>query len=286
MSKFFSRLPLFLGVALEGIRFWAKTPLNLKLRLDRVYSEPYPFTRLVKVNLPDNEVEFVEKTFMSDPNLTTIEMSFWENHYKSWYNCSITLNQATKEIQHFDTTLSPSYQGSGMIGVVIFSLPAVLLCLPYIIAARLYYMALEKIYGISRHHRAVLNALKNQLDPETKELLVTAMQNDWKFKLYLSQKLTFTEAKKFLSQQRLKNIIYTFTDLNALNNMKDKQEHIRWYDEKKNMVAEVLHPDLYGYFAVRVLGSVFTKKKAKQLLQCHKTMEETVINESDLFDED
>lgn len=271
MSKFFSRLPLFKEVALSGIRFWANKPLSLKLRFDKVRKPPHTSMRLVRVDLPDNQFDIVEKMVTSDKNVTFVDVSIWSSHYNRWYQCSICIDNTKQQVDRRDGFLTPNYEGSGMIGVVIFSLPAVLLCLPYVIGARLYYNLMEKISGVSRHDRVILNALKGQLDSETEQLLTMTMKNSWQLEQYLNKKLTFHQAKKFLSEQHLEKTIRTFEDMDYI------EVHTLWYDDKNNMVARVFERDESNRLVISVLGSVFIGRRAKKLLRCYKTIEKKEI---------
>mgnify|MGYP001591332215 CR=1 FL=1 len=242
MKKLFSRLSSFITIAFAGIHFWSNKPLQFKLQLNNV-----------KKSL--------------DGKLTFINLTSLDGYYKNWNYCTIAINNEKQKIDCDCTTpwlFDKQYKGSGYLGIIIFSLPIVILCSPYIAATILYYKILEKICGFSRHSRVILKTLKGQLNPETEKLLIMAMKNSWQLEQYLNQKLTFKEAQIFLREQRLVKQIYLISE-------NETYTEFYWFDDKDNLVAQVL-PD-YDFFSILVLDSFFTKKKAKTLFACYKTME-------------
>lgn len=273
MEKLFNKLPLFLNVMVEGIRFWAQTPLHFKIKVKEIKNGPYPITRLEKIKLPDDKYDFVKKTTMSDENLLAIDILVPDSNYFD----SIVVNKKTKKIHRIINIMRPDHTGSGMIGVVLFSLPVVVIVLPYIFAARLYYKAIEKTQKISRYDRALFLAIQDQLDPETKNILMTAIQNSWQTEQYLRTKMSFEEAKQFLSKQHLvvcTHLIKTYTNDGFLEVI--QQNNLDWFDSEGNRVASVFYPHENGDEKpyITILGSCFTQaEQIKELLECHKTME-------------
>lgn len=235
------KLSMVKAVASEGLSLWTQSPARLKLR-------------------------FEETKLSKNGDFTIIYVSLYDEYYKTWHRHSLVINNTTKEINWSNSSrilsLDRMHHSSGEIGAIIFSLPLAILCLPYIIFQNCYYLTQEKISGYSRHDRAILNALKGQLDQKTKALLVEAFKKTRAKDQYYSQKISFAKAKDFLRQQHLNKAVFTEKNGRVF-------ETYNWFDDKNNLVAQV-HPN-FRPTEIRVLGSYFYEEKAEQLCFCFRT---------------
>ncbi|MBU1180390.1 hypothetical protein KJ885_05610 [Patescibacteria group bacterium] len=219
-------------------------------------------------SLPKLRVKNVEKT----ETVMRINMQYWSSHYKSWLDCHIWIDLENEEIiwQSTDDWLfNKEYKGSGIIEVVVFTLPVTIPLLPILLGINGCYRFAEKSRGISRHSHALLKTLKGQLDPETEEILIRAMKNMWERDVYFSQQVSFEEAKALLGQCHLRDLRIT----GHINEECHYYRQLHWFDESEIHVgfADIANGELRQ--DVKVLGSFFEGEEAKALFECYKTKE-------------
>jgi len=239
MGKYLKKLwPLFIVPA--GFALYLDKPAKVKLRLKNVRKMP-------------------------DEKTVRIELEQYRSDYDYWADCQIVIDKEKQEIlfDYSSTHLfDKQHKGSGQMGVILFSLPFIILSSPVLLPLKKHYEKQEKLRGMSNHSHAVLKALKGQLDQETEELLIAAMKNSWEFDQEMDRELNFEEAQEFLGQQHLTRQ----DDMNG-------GVQAFWLDNEKNNVALGTYNPFVGGFSVRVLGSEFEKEKAEALLECYKTIE-------------
>lgn len=85
-------------------------------------------------------------------------------------------------IAHFHSSgslLKQSYLGSAAIGVFVFSLPTLLLWLPFILLVNLYFMVEEWLLQRSRYASRILWKVRSSMPKTDYKDLKMVFQNDW-----------------------------------------------------------------------------------------------------------
>lgn len=264
--------------AFAGISEFVEFPRRLKLRVDyeweerrererKEFEEKYgSFDNLDKVSVPVHEA----------PKIKQIHLNYWESHYKKWSPCSIAIDIEKEEIA-WDYTSSwlfnKEHKGSGMIGIILISLPFILLLYPILFPIKKAYEFMEKRRGLSRHSNALLKALKGQLKPEDEKLLIRAMENSWqkelKFRLKFRRQVNFAEAQELLKNCSLtesfkpREVMSSFDGGKPINDPEARSFY--WFDDKGDNVAR---GSFYGQrdHYVNVLGSTFEGDEADVLV--------------------
>ncbi len=257
-----------------GIRIWVDPPRRLKLKVDHDYEARRERARremeenLGEMPLPEAKPSNVRQP----PPLKCVHLRYPYRAYgrDCVQECRVAVNLKTRRLDWTytdDWLFGREHQGSGAIGVALFSLPFLLPIAPLLILARRYYEWQEKRRGMSRYGWTLLRALQGQLDLETETLLAEALKNTWAHEQAMNRKVTLDEAKTILASSDLREFII---DEDAIVDAGYHGYH--WFDDQGNCVAEgSSYPQ--GCRSVRILGSTFEDNEVDALIGCCRSRE-------------
>jgi len=198
------------AVVLFGARsVWVDPPRNRRLRVDSVQSclGYQPAKDELVHDDPDDPVHPAGPSGTK----TKINLSFFDPGYSSWHSATIYVALDPKPYIEFSCGSSPflfgkEHKGSGMIGVALFSLPVALLTFPLLLVENRWHRHVEQKHGMSRHSHALFKAIEDQLDPDTRSDLKTALQKMWtddvRIRQKFSQNVTLDRAKELLGASK------------------------------------------------------------------------------------
>ncbi|MBI2483302.1 hypothetical protein HYV74_03980 [Candidatus Uhrbacteria bacterium] len=187
------------------------------------------------------------------------------------YDCRIAINVARERIDRGLYTsghlFHEEHQGSGMIGVMLFAAPVLLLSTPILYPICKYRAWQERRDGMSRHGRAILDALAPDLTPDDTALLARALRNTWSQDQAMERTVTFVEAQQLLQQCTLRRTEF------APHKFDGSITGAAWFDGHGDCVARDTRNAraTSEQFSIRVLGTEFTGGQARMLLECYRT---------------
>ncbi|MBI4433360.1 hypothetical protein HY632_01155 [Candidatus Uhrbacteria bacterium] len=194
------------------------------------------------------------------------------NHHEGrWYDCQIAINASRVRIEFGSHTsahlFNREHKGSGIIGVLIFALPVLFLTLPITLPIAKYRSWREQRDGMSRHARAILDALAPDLTLDDAALLECAFRNTWRHERTMARTVTFSEAAALLSQCQLHHMELSPDSLGG------PSTSAVWHNTDGDVVARHMNNahSSADHFTIRVLGSEFTATQARTLLTCYQT---------------
>lgn len=270
------KLKLVPAIVVGGIRMWVEPPPKFKLKVDHDYEVRREAERQEMERkygpTPRTKLPSGIKTRRFAP-AKEIHLDFWDPHYKKWIKgqCSIAIDLEKRRIDYGRTSdwlFGRQHQGSGAIGVALFSLPVTLPLAPVLIGLNRYYRMCEEDWGMSGHGHAILKAVKGQLDADTEALLVEALKNTWKHDQAMSRKVDLEEAREILSTCDLRVDHVPAEVAERRGDVESRGFH--WFNDAGDHVAS---GSFYGErdHYVQVLGSLFENEKADQLIGCYRT---------------
>ena len=145
-------------VIAEGCKLWAGTPLGGKHRLLSIEKSP-------------------------DQQQTMFHLESYSRQYKNWHESfHICIDTSTGKplIDLFHTSSGihgDIYRGSGVIGIILISLPITIILSPILLLINGFYKLSEKIFGLERNTHRILRKLKKDLSQEEYNLLKRAFNN-------------------------------------------------------------------------------------------------------------
>ncbi len=272
------------AIIVEGVRLWVEPPRRFKLKVDHDYEARRERKRReMKERYGELPDKFRVKSGIKPPPLKCIHLVHPYRAYgqdcEAQLTVAIDLNK--RRLDWFYTTdwlFGQEHQGSGIIGVAIFSLPFLLPIAPFLILTRRCYEWREKRLGMSRYGHTLLRALRGQLDPETEALLTEALKNTWRHEQAMSRAVTLAEAKTILAGCDLREDDLSAERAARRGDIEFRQFH--WFDEQEEYVAD---GSFYGErdHYVRVLGTTFEDDEADALIGCYRSREVTVLGEDE-----
>ncbi len=261
------------GIVREGLRLTTDAPTLPEIRVDpdgaRKREARIRFRRPMHIGTAPEE-----QTLAPDPYRTpamsairTIHLQWLDTSYDPvWRDTDVEIDLAKSAVRAESWLLGNGHTGSGAIGVAIFAAPALIALSPYIVAKNAQWRSRERKEGMSRHAIVLMRRLSGQLDPETEELLRTALQNDWKRHRKLSRAVSFDEACAVLDACDLTE--RHMTD-GAIKPGRVLREFL-WRDDDGDLVGHIQFVGESVHFA-RILGSVFDGNEAGALTLCART---------------
>ena len=274
--KFSEKIAFIPALILGGIDLWVRPPRKLKLVVDHDFE-----ARRERERQADEERDKGKpwSTFNAPdarpyPPLKCVHM---DQHYKRdgqelRSGCTIAVNYKTRRIDHTYSSswlLGKEHQGSGLIGVALFSLPFMLPIAPFLWLANKYYRTMEKRRGMSCHGHALLKAVRGQIDRETEALLAEALKNDWAHDQEMVRKVTFDEAKEILELCDLRE--EAIDEESALERgISENTREFHWFNDQEDMLAQGRFYDHRGEHFVEILGSTFEGVDADALAGCYR----------------
>ncbi len=174
---------------------------------------------------------------------------------------TIAVNQRTGRI---DWTYTDRYafaqerRGSGAIGVALLSLP---LALP-LRTVHWYYRFRERSWGMSRHAKAILDGLRNELTTEERIELERAFRLEWEHDPFDETTPTYQEA-----YARLSTLRQVYTDIRDWReNDTVRIRSYSWIDAEGNEVARGQEVGSTGECSVSIASARFRGEEARDLL--------------------
>lgn len=185
----------------------------------------------------------------------------------------ITIDKTRKEIVAEKTTLgllgrSPR---EGSVADVGLSIALFLVALwPLVIPHQAYYLRLEKRDGLSRHGRAILGALKTQLDPETGQLLREALRREWRTQQQFNPRTSFSIEE---AATRLNSCTRYVTSKCMDSDRKVRDMGCEWRNKDGDVVAKgyIDYTDHAGTEVQFEEGPRFYRQQAARLINCFST---------------
>jgi hypothetical protein len=272
--KFSEKLAFIPALILGGIELWVRPPRRLKLTVDHDFEARRE--REHQELLAEGFSDAVLPHARPYPPLKCVHM---DQHYRRQgqefrSGCSIAVNYKTRRIDYTYSSewlLGKEHQGSGMIGVALFSLPFMVPLAPFLWLASKYYRTMEKRRGLSCHGHALLKALRGQIDPETEALLTEALKNDWKHDQEMARKVTLEEAKEVLGRCDLHEDTVD-EERAAEEDEPGDMRGFHWFNDQEDQIAQGNFYEEREHF-VEVLGSRFEGEAADALIGCFRSRE-------------
>jgi len=271
--NFREKIALIPALILGGIDLWVRPPRRLKLVVDHDYEARRE--REHQELLAEGFSDAVLPHARPYPPLKCVHM---DQYYKRdgqecRSECSIAVNYKTRRIDYTYSSswlLGKEHQGSGMIGVALFSLPFMVPLAPFLWLAHKYYRTMEKRRGMSCHGHTLLRALKGQIDRETEALLTEALKNDWAHDQEMARRVTLDEAKEVLMRCDLHEEAID-KESAVESGMSENAREFGWTNDQDDVLARGSFFDSCADHCVEVLGSTFEGADADALIGCYRS---------------
>jgi hypothetical protein len=241
-----------------GIHLVLDTPADVRIRVDPD-GEKKAEERAARRRSPRAEAvlkEIVPDLIRPLPPLKTVHVQWLDTSYggETWRDAALHIDLERRRIHDHAHLLGGGHRGSGAIGVLLFSVPVLIVLSPYLYARSRIWRAKERKHGMSRHAVVLMEKLEGQLDAETDALLREALRNDWTHHRKMTRRLTMTEACALLDACALTERRSDPVPGDPLRNQ--LLQDLIWTDADGDMVAHVQLVDGQVHHA-RFLGSAF-----------------------------
>lgn len=202
------------------------------------------------------------------PPIKTIHLQWYDtSHEPVWRDTDIHIDLEKRRFHQIEGWLiGQQHQGSGVIGVMLFSAPVLAVMSPYLFARVGIYRAKERKHGMSRHGIGLLKKLKGQLDAETEALLVETFRNEWRQHLKMNRKVRFDDAPELLLNCDLTLRVgpHEYAETPALIG------EFLWQDDAGDLMAHAQFVGERLHF-MRVLLTEFEEEQAKALIARYRS---------------
>jgi hypothetical protein len=257
--------------------------------LDLLFDRP-SFKALRLVPAPPERVHTPAATQTSDgiltnerilrPSFETVTLFLTIPGIALEHPLEITIDKTRKEIVVEKTTLGllghPLPEGS--VADVGLSIALFLVALwPLVIPHQAYYLHLEKRDGLSRHGRAILDALKTQLDAETEQLLREALRREQRRRHQFNPRTSFSIEE---AETRLRSCTRYVTSRCMDSNGKVSDMGCEWRNTDGDVVAKgyIDYTDHGGTEVQFEEGPRFYRQQAARLINCFSTHVDLLSN--------
>lgn len=266
------------SIVIEGVRFWVKPPSRQRWEIDVGWEERDRLRREEQERLyrelHGDESANRRRAAVRGParRLKTLHLVRAGRDGSDYRDCATVSIDLDRRRLFWDRTdgelFGHRHEGSGMIGVVLFSLPFLLPVSPFLWLWSQYYAAAEKEEGMSRHGLALLKGLGGQLDAETEAQLAETLRNEWRRHEELSREVSLLEAEEILGRCDLREEAVTDEVAAKYGDVGSRSLH--WFDAEGDVVARASFYGERDHF-VQVCGTTFIAEEADRLSGIFRT---------------
>ena len=266
--KFLETVKAGSALAAEGIRLWVDQPRKLNLQVDHDWeNRNYGMGELIR----------------RAPSMKRIHLRCSQDNHDRRFHAVIAIDLEKRRIAYSDSSsglLGDEHRGAAMISLALLSLPVTLPLSPVLVAWNQWYKMQEARDGMSRHGRALLDALKGKLDPDTEALLRDALKNDWSYMKKVDRDVTLDEARSILSTCDLVQDHLSAEEAAEYDDV--EASGFQWCDDVGDNVA---NGHFYGSrdHYVRVCNTTFKDAEADELVTIFRTRK--ILREDDAIEE-